>query len=78
MASLPLLGNPWAPRVGRDADPPCQVQPAQVAEEELQVVRVALLHQGHHGAAGFEASLQDGLWGTQLHWALPVPTYPQD
>lgn len=51
-------GGPGTP-VGRAGlvDTPCQVEPAHIAEEELQVVIVALLHQGDDGAAGLEASL---------------------
>ena len=47
------------PGLGRDA--PSQVELAHVAEEELQVVLVVLLHQWDDGAGGLEASLQDSL-----------------
>ena len=43
------------------ADSPQQVQLAHVAEEELQVVSLVLLHQRDDGTAGLQASLKDGL-----------------
>lgn len=76
----PVLGTVSRPRrpsprrsagSERGVDLPCQVDPAQVAEEELQVVGVLLLHQGDNGAAGRQGPLQDGLRGAQPGRVFP-------